>query len=116
MLSLNITVISILLMARQRQAEIHDADRHWAASRSPTYRCRHGRFYQHLLTTLGIGYDPDDIPSIRNFDPLPEAIREQASWGRLLSDPSWGALVVSSKAPRAIPFLDITRGHGRSAA
>lgn len=41
-----------------------------------------------MLTVLGVG---DDwrlrAPPIRNFATLPKDVREQASWGRLLSDP-----------------------------
>ena len=35
----------------------------------------------HLLTVLAVDGARDYIPSIRNFDPLPDAIREQASLG-----------------------------------
>jgi hypothetical protein len=88
---------------------------HWAALAVPTYDHRYRRFFQHLLTTLGIGYDPDEMPSIGNFDPLLGAIREQATWDRLLSDPDWGTLIESHKAPRVVRFIDIANGYGRSA-
>jgi hypothetical protein len=92
------------------------ASPYWAAIAVPAPDRRHRRFYQHLLTALGIDDVRDDVPSIRNFDPLPDAIREQASWGRLLSDPDWGTLIVSRKVPRMIPFIDITDEYERSVA
>ena len=79
----------------------------WAALAVPAPDRRHRRFYQHLLTVLGIHGARDYVPSIRNFDPLPDAIREQASRGRLLSDPKWGTYIDHSRTG-VIPFIDIT--------
>jgi hypothetical protein len=54
--------------------------------------------------------------SIRSFGILPKDIREQASWGRLLSDPEWGWPILQPSVPRKIPFIDITGDNERSAA
>jgi hypothetical protein len=84
------------------------ASPYWAALAVPAPDRRHRRFYQHLLTVLGVDGARDYVPSIRNFDPLPDAIREQASWGRLLSDAEWGDYAHDSRAgQRLIPFIDI---------
>jgi hypothetical protein len=85
----------------------------WAALAVPAPDRRHRRFYQHLLTVLGIDGARDYVPSIRNFDPLPDAIREQASMGRLLSDPKWGTYTDDSRTG-LIPFIDITDHYERS--
>ena len=47
---------------------------------------------------------------------LPDDIREQASWGRLLSDPEWASPLPPRGTPRKIPFIDITDSYERSAA
>jgi hypothetical protein len=75
-------------------------------TRYPLPHRRHRLFYQHLL--LAIRDRPNTVRSIRNFDPLPDAMREQANWARLLSDPEWGSPVLSGEGPRKIPFIDIT--------
>jgi hypothetical protein len=86
----------------------------WAALAVPALDRRHRRFYQHMLTVLGVD-GARDVPSIRNFDPLPDEIRKQASAGRLLSDPDWGRYVDdSSGGLRLIPFIDITDKYERS--
>jgi hypothetical protein len=93
------------------------ASPYWAALAVPTPDRRHRRSYQHLLTVLGVDGARDYVPSIRNFDPLPDAIREQASWGRLLSDPGWGNYIDDSReGARLIPFIDITDEYERSVA
>jgi hypothetical protein len=91
------------------------ASPYWAELAIPTPERTHRRFYQHLLAVLSLN-DEDDIPSIRNFDPLPDAIREQASRGRLLSDPGWDSPIASDENPRMIPFIDITDDRERSVA
>jgi hypothetical protein len=86
------------------------ASPYWAAVAVPAPDRGHRRFYQHLLTVLGVDGTYGYVPSIRNFDPLPDAVRERARWGRLLSDPEWGDYVDESLAgPRLIPFIDITK-------
>jgi hypothetical protein len=86
------------------------ASPYWAALAVPAPDRRHRRFYQRLLTVLAVDGARDYVPSIRNFDPLPDAIREQASWGRLLSDPEWGNYIDDSReGPRLIPFIDYER-------
>ena len=92
------------------------ASPYWAKVAVPSPDRRHRLFYQHLLTILGTSSAEGHVPSIRNFAPLPDAIREQASWGRLMSDPEWGSLISSPGRPRKIPFIDITDGHNRPAA
>lgn len=93
------------------------ASPYWAELAVPAPDRRHRLFYQHMLTVLGVD---DDWrlrdPSIRNFGTLPKDIREQASWGRLLSDPEWGWPLPQSGIPRKIPFIDITDAGERSAA
>jgi hypothetical protein len=82
------------------------ASPYWAELAIPSPDRRHRLFYHHLL--VAVGDRPGDVPSIRNFDPLPDAIREQASWGRLLSDPEWGSPILSSERGCQISFIDIT--------
>jgi hypothetical protein len=93
------------------------ASPYWAELAVPVPDQRHRLFYQHMLTVLGVD---DDWrlrgPSIRNFGTLPKDIREQASWGRLLSDPEWGWPLPQSGVPRKIPFIDITDDYERSVA
>ena len=58
-----------------------------------------------------------DSASIRGFGSLPHDVREQASWGRLLSDPGWGSpLPLRGAPPRKVPFIDIADSQERSAA
>ena len=90
------------------------ANPYWAELAVPSPDRRHRLFYQHLLSVLAVRDGRGDIPSIRNFDPLPDAIREQASWGRLLSEPEWGSPISSREGPRRVPFIDITGDYGRS--
>lgn len=89
------------------------ASPYWASLAVPARNRRHRIFYQRLLTELAI--DNRTRPrTMRIFDPLPGDIQEQARWGRILSDPEWGApppaLVVSKK----IPFIDISDDYERS--
>jgi len=90
------------------------ASPYWAKLAIPSADRRHRLFYEHLL--IAVGDRGRDVPSIRNFDPLPEAIREQASWGRLLSDPEWGSPILSRQGTRKIPYIDISVEHERSVA
>jgi hypothetical protein len=91
------------------------ASPYWARLALPSRNRRHRLFYQHLLSVLAVGNGRDDIPPIRNFDPLPDAIREQASWGRLLNDPEWGSPVLPGDGRRKIPFIDITDAYEHAA-
>jgi hypothetical protein len=50
------------------------------------------------------------------FGSLPDDVREQASWGRLISDPEWGTPILSGERSRNLPFVDITDGYERSVA
>jgi hypothetical protein len=43
-------------------------------------------------------------------------IREQASWGRLISDAEWGTPILSGERSRKLPFVDITDAYERSVA
>lgn len=90
----------------------------WAELAVPAADRRHRLFYQHMLAVLGIDNDwARRTASIRSFGTLPEDIREQAGWGRLLSDPDWGSpLPLRGAPPRKIPFIDIADSHERSAA
>jgi TniQ len=90
------------------------ASPHWAELAVPSPDCRHRLVYQHLLSVLGASRTVGRVPSVRNFDPLPQEIREQASWGGLLSDPEWGSPIESREGPRKIPFIDITDAYERS--
>jgi hypothetical protein len=47
---------------------------------------------------------------------LPDAIREQASWGRLPSDPGGNYIDDLREGPCKIPFIDITDDNERFAA
>jgi hypothetical protein len=53
--------------------------------------------------------------AIRGFGSLPDDTREQAGWGRILSDPEWGTLPPPG-TPRKIPFIDIINAYDRPAA
>jgi hypothetical protein len=89
----------------------------WAELAIPTADRRHRLFYQHMLAVLGINSDrPRRTVSIRRFGTLPESIREQAGWGRVLSDPEWGSPIPTHGAPSKIPFIDITDAYESSAA
>lgn len=76
---------------------------------------QHRLFYQHMLTVLGVDDWTRRTASIRGFGSLPDDIREQAGWGRILSDPEWGTLP-PPRPPRKIPFFDITNAYERPAA
>jgi TniQ len=82
------------------------ASPYWAALAVPARDRRHRHFYQRLLAELAVGGAP--LRSMRNFDPLPRDIQEQARWGRLLNDPDWGAPPPATATAKAIPFIDIT--------
>ena len=82
------------------------ASPHWAALAIPVPDRRHRLFYQRLLAELAI--DGTRLRTMRTFDPLPRDIQEQARWGRLLSDPDWGAPPPATATAKAIPFIDIT--------
>jgi hypothetical protein len=82
------------------------ASPYWAALAVPALDRRHRLFYQRLLAELTVGGAP--LRTMRTFDPLPRDIQEQARWGRLLSDPDWGAPPPAVGTAKAIPFIDIT--------
>lgn len=93
------------------------ASPYWANLAVPVPDRRHRLFYQHILTVLGVkDVWKRRILSIRSFGSLPKDIREQASLGRILSDPEWGWPLPESGGPRMIPYIDITNGDERSAA
>lgn len=92
------------------------ASPYWAELAVPSPDRRHRLFYQHLLTVLGASSAGGRVPSIRQLQSSPQEIREQASWGRLLSDPEWGSPTERREGPRKIPFIDITGDYERSAA
>jgi hypothetical protein len=73
------------------------ASPHWAALAVPVPNRRHKLFYKRLLTELAID-DASALRTMRIFNPLPQDVQEQARWGRLLTDPEWGA-----PPPAAIP-------------
>jgi hypothetical protein len=85
---------------------------HWAALAVPAPDRRHRLFYQRLLTELDVGDSP--LRTMRTFDPLPRDIQEQARWGRLLSDPDWGAPPPAVSTANVIPFIDITDNYERA--
>jgi hypothetical protein len=92
------------------------ANPYWAKLPVPVPDRRHRLFYQHMLAVLGIDDWTRRSASIRGFGSLPDDIREQASWGRLLSDPEWTSPLPPRGTPRKIPFIDITDSYERSAA
>lgn len=89
------------------------ASPHWAALGVPTPGRRHRLFYQRLLAELAVDNETQ-LRSMRIFDPLPGDIQEQARWGRILSDPEWGAPPAATAARKTIPFIDITDDYERS--
>lgn len=89
------------------------ASPYWAALAVPTPDRLHRRFYENLLTELGI--HGRQRLTIGDFAPLPGDIQEQARWCRLLTNPDWGAPPPVSAAPRSIPFIDFTGDHENSA-
>ena len=86
---------------------------HWAAAAVPVADRRHRLFYQHMVTQFGID-SGRPLRTMRIFDPLPRDIQEQARWGRILSDPDWGAPAAPESVPRTVPFIDITDDYERS--
>lgn len=93
------------------------ASPYWAELAVPAADRRHRLFYQNMLTVLGIDNDwTRRTVSIKSFGTLPGDIREQAGWGRLLSDPEWGSPVPSHGTARMIPFIDISGVSERSVA
>jgi hypothetical protein len=93
------------------------ASPYWAGLAVPVADRRHRLFYRHMLAVLGVDDDRTRrTASIRRFGTLPGDIREQAGWGRLLSDPEWGSPIPTHGTPSKIPFIDITDGDQRSAA
>ena len=90
------------------------ASPYWAALAVPAPDRRHRLFYQRLLAELAVGGTPSR--TMRTFDPLPRDIQEQARWGRLLSDPDWGAPPPAMASVKVIPFIDITDDYERSIA
>jgi hypothetical protein len=84
----------------------------WAALAIPAPDRRHRLFYQRLLAELAIDGTP--LRTMRTFDPLPRDIQEQARWGRLLSDPDWGAPPPATATAKVIPFIDITHSYEQS--
>jgi hypothetical protein len=89
------------------------ASPHWAAMAVPAPDRRHRLFYQRLLAALAVD-NKTPLRSMRIFDPLPGDIQEQARWGRILSDPEWGAPPAATAIRKAIPFIDITDDYERS--
>lgn len=89
------------------------ASQYWAALSVPAPDRRHGLFYLHILTVLGLG-GGTTLRSMRVFDPLPRDIQEQARWGRLLSDPEWGSPPPAVATSRMIRFIDITSDYEES--
>jgi hypothetical protein len=89
------------------------ASPHWAALALPAPDRRHRLFYLRLLSELRID-NQTQLRSMRTFDPLPSDIQEQARWGRILSDPEWGAPPSATAVRKTIPFIDITDDYERS--
>jgi len=95
----------------------HVREPYWAKRAVPVPDRRHRLFYQHMLAVLGVDDDwTRRTGSIRGFGSLPDDIREQASWGRLISDPQWGTPILSGERSRKLPFIDITDAYERSVA
>jgi hypothetical protein len=83
------------------------ASPHWAATAIPSADRQHRLFYHHIAAQLGIE-DGRPLRTMKVFDPLPRDIQEQARWGRILSDPDWGAQPSMENSPRRVLFFDIT--------
>jgi hypothetical protein len=86
---------------------------YWARLALPAPDRRHKLFYERLLAELAIE-DRGILQTIRNFDPLPGDIQEQARWGRLLSDLEWGLPSPVTVTPLKVPFIDITDNYEMS--
>lgn len=82
------------------------ASPYWAVLAVPAPDRSHRLFYQRLLAELAIG--DASLRTMRTFDPLPRDIQEQARWGRLLTDPEWGAPPPAIASAKVIPYIDIT--------
>lgn len=91
------------------------ASPYWAALAVPVPDRQHRLFYERLLAELAID-KTSPLRTMRIFDPLPGDIQEQARWGRLLSDPEWGAPPPAANVPKTIPFIDITDDYEKSIA
>jgi hypothetical protein len=89
------------------------ASPHWASLAVPAPDRTHRLFYQRLLSELAVD-NGAQLRTMRIFDPLPGDIQEQARWGRILSDPEWGAPPAATAVPKTIPFIDITDDYERS--
>jgi hypothetical protein len=89
------------------------ASPYWAALALPTPDRRHRLFYLRLLVELGVDKD-FQLRSMRTFDPLPGDIQGQARWGRIMSDPEWGAPPPASAVRKKIPFIDVTDDYERA--
>jgi len=89
------------------------ASPHWATLALPVPDRRHRLFYLQVLAELGVDNEMQ-LRSMRTFDPLPGDIQEQAQWGRILSDPEWGAPPPARAVRKTIPFIDITDDYERS--
>jgi TniQ len=89
------------------------ASPYWTALAVPEPERRHRFFYQRLLAELGLDEGPP-LRTMRIFDPLPRDIQEEATWGRILSEPDWGTPPPSAAIPKRIPFIDITDNYERS--
>jgi hypothetical protein len=87
----------------------------WARLAVPSPDRRHRLFYQRLLAELAVEKGTE-LRTMRIFDPLPGDIQEQARWGRILSDPEWGAPPPPTAASKKIPFVDVSDDYGRSVA
>jgi hypothetical protein len=88
---------------------------YWAALAVPAPDRQHRLFYERLLAEFAID-KTSPLRTMRIFDPLPGDIQEQARWGRLLTDPEWGAPPPAAGIPRTIPFIDITDDYEQSIA
>jgi hypothetical protein len=89
------------------------ASPYWARLAVPAPDRRHTRFYQRLLTELGVG-EGRPLRSVRDFAPLPGDIQDQARWGRLLNSLDWGTPVPVTDSPQPVPFYDLTDEYDQS--
>ena len=89
------------------------ASPYWATLAVPAPDRRHRLFYQRLLAELAVDKGTQ-LRTMRIFDPLPGDIQEQARWGRILSDPDWGAPLPPMAISKKIPFIDISDDYERS--
>ncbi len=89
------------------------ASSYWAELAVPAPDRRHKRFYQRLLTELGV-QERWPLRSVRDFAPLPGDIQDQARWGRLLNSLEWGDPPPLTASPRHVPFFDLTDEYEKS--